>query len=158
MAKCSIVDHSGWDTYFESRMTQFCARRPSMTDSSLTFRVLTYMSSMEPVSFCRETKTHIQINFVLFICKADPSHICLTSLSRWETTRSLPSVNLEQIWRKRWLEKKKNPVVVVWSLLQTQKVDLQPNTSAGLGSTSLTCFCFSLTGRISSQRPWCTSH
>ena len=43
-------------TYFESRMTQFCARRPSMTDSSLTFLVLTYRSSIEPVSFCTETK------------------------------------------------------------------------------------------------------
>lgn len=36
---------------------QFCARRPSMTDSSLTFRVLTQRSSMEPVSFCRTDTT-----------------------------------------------------------------------------------------------------
>lgn len=44
-------------SYFERRMMQFCARRPSMTDSSLTFRVLTQRSSMEPVSFCRAETT-----------------------------------------------------------------------------------------------------
>lgn len=45
-------------SYFERRMMQFCARRPSMTESSLTFRVLTQRSSMEPpVSFCRTETT-----------------------------------------------------------------------------------------------------
>lgn len=39
---------------------QFCARRPSMTESSLTFRVLTQRSSMEPVSFCRTESTGMQ--------------------------------------------------------------------------------------------------
>lgn len=39
---------------------QFCARRPSMTESSLTFRVLTQRSSMEPVSFCRTETTGMQ--------------------------------------------------------------------------------------------------
>lgn len=51
-----LSDH---EPYFESRITQFCARLPSMTDSSLTFRVLTYMSSIEPVSFCRKTKNRV---------------------------------------------------------------------------------------------------
>lgn len=36
---------------------QFCARRPSMTESSLTFRVLTQRSSMEPVSLCKTETT-----------------------------------------------------------------------------------------------------
>lgn len=39
---------------------QFCARRPSMTESSLTFRVLMQRSSMEPVSFCRTESTGMQ--------------------------------------------------------------------------------------------------
>ena len=52
-----IINNSGWNPYFERRMIQFCARLPSMTDSSLTFRVLTYISSIEPVSFCKKVKT-----------------------------------------------------------------------------------------------------
>lgn len=54
-----LSDH---EPYFESRITQFCARLPSMTDSSLTFRVLTYMSSIEPVSFCRKKKTEFHFH------------------------------------------------------------------------------------------------
>lgn len=33
-------------------MMQFCALRPSMTDSSLTLREARWMSSVEPSSFC----------------------------------------------------------------------------------------------------------
>ena len=39
-------------TYLERRMMQFCALRPSMTDSSLTLREARWMSSVEPSSFC----------------------------------------------------------------------------------------------------------
>lgn len=39
-------------TYLERRMTQFCALRPSITDSSLTLREARWMSSVEPSSFC----------------------------------------------------------------------------------------------------------
>lgn len=50
-------------THLVRRMLQFCARRPSMTDNSLTFLEVTASSS---VSFCRKTNgVKVSINITL---------------------------------------------------------------------------------------------
>lgn len=52
-------------TYLERRITQFWALRPSITESSLTFRVDRYKSSFDPISFCKQSK-NMKINAMHF--------------------------------------------------------------------------------------------
>lgn len=77
-------------THFERRMLQFCARRPSMTDSSRAFLEVSMSSS---VSFCRKTNSRIvNINIRLFqIIRVSLIHPC-TGILNWQLQRRLQEI------------------------------------------------------------------